>query len=134
MKYCETLLDYVRRDISNVDVQRKQHQNKMTNDFNYAFEWSLCEELYCLNYQKSLLERLQNVIIEEELSINVLNYLFRTMETYLNEVKRGDFMKHSTNIYSNIAHTLKLEENMKFVKTCERYSEYLRGDGAMQLK
>lgn len=130
----ETLLGYVIREISSIDVQREEHINNMTKNFNHAFEWSLCEELYCLNYRKSLLERLQNVIIEEELTINVLNYLFRTVEMYLNEVKGGDFMKHSTNIYSNISHTLKLQENMKFVKMCERYSRYLSGEDAMQLK
>lgn len=121
----ETLLGYVKREISNIDIQRNKCLSEMCDDFNHAFEWSYCEELYCLNYKKSLLIRLMNVINETDDYKEVYSYLVNVIDTFKKEVERGNFRKHSTNIYSNIAHTLKLEENMKFISLCERYDEYL---------
>ena len=121
----ETLLGYVKREISNIDVQREKHLNEMSNDFNHAFEWSSCEELYCLNYKRTLLVRLLDVIDETDDYKEVYSYLVNVIDRFENEVKCGIFRKNSTNIYSNIAHTLKLEENMKLISLYVRYCEYL---------
>lgn len=121
----ETLLGYVKREISNIDIQRNKCLSEMSDGFNHAFEWSCCEELYCLNYKKSLLIRLMNVINETDDYKEVCSYLVNVIDTFEKEVKHGNFRKHSTNIYSNIAHTLKLEENMKLISLYERYCEYL---------
>ena len=134
MKYNITLLDYVNREISNIDIQREKCLNKMTNDFNYSFEWGYCEELYVLNYQKMMFTCLLNIINEESDSNKVIEYLENVIKGTNADLKRGNFISRSTSFYSNIAHTLKLEEDVKFISSCERYIKYLTDEEPMLLK
>lgn len=134
MKYCETLLNYVNREISNIDIQSEKCLVKIGIDFNYAFEWSYCEDLYVLNYKKKMFTGLLNIINEETDSNNVVEYLLNIIKGTNANLKRGNFISRSTNAYSNIAHTLKLEEDVKFISTCKRFIEYLTDKEPMLLK
>ena len=134
MKYNITLLDYVSLEISNIDIQREKCLNKMTDDFNYSFEWGYCEELYVLNYKKKNLTWLLNFINEESDSKKVIEYLENVIKGTNADLKRGNFISRSTSFYSNIAHTLKLEEDVKFISSCEKYIKYLTDEEPMLLK
>lgn len=135
MENSETLLDYVKIKISNIDVKRENIMSKMTDDFNHAFEWSYCEELYVLNYRKMMFTRLVDVINDENDTQAIVKHLLNLIKGIQANINRGNFIRRSTNIYSNIAHTLMLEEDAKYISTCETYIKYLTNQKMpMQLK
>lgn len=134
MAYCETLLDSVNREISNINSHRGRFLVEINIDFNNAFERGYCEDLYAFNYQKEILTGLLNVINSETDSNKVVEYLENIIKGTNADLKRGNFIGRSTNLYLNITHTLKLEEDVKFISSCERYIKYLTDKEPMLLK
>lgn len=134
MKYNITLLDYINRETSVIDAQREKCLVKIGIDFNNAFEWSYCEDLYVLNYKKKNITWLLDFINKESDSNKVVEYLENIIKGTNADIKRGNFISRSTNPYSNITHTLKLEEDVKFISSCEKYIKYLTDEEPMLLK